>query len=777
MPERVLRDVASWSKYCPGWELRLWNESALRRCGDALSVPFVRDSLRAKGYGWPADYIRFWALWNYGGVYLDADVEALKSIDHLLDNRAFIGFENPTLVGTAIIGAERCNPCIGALLDHVAAMPFFRSDGSCCGQNNISVVSEILAKKFGVKMDNTLAKYEHITTYPKSVFYPHDDSSVTPEHLFIHRLMCSWQKPLDKSFQTSGFDDLTGMAADGGAPAPEPPSTPEAAPAERKYESIVSVLLPVYNGEAYLKEAIESVLAQTFKDFYLIIVDDGSTDGTEGVAKSFTDERIFYIKNPHRGLVEALNCGLDTATGKYVARMDADDVMLPGRLARQVALMNERPDVAVCGTHVEYIGGDVGAAGSGEWANPVKALEGGNILYHPTVMLRSAFFEAHNLRYPYRLHAEDYGMWLEVARRGGKLYTIPEPLTRYRRHGGQVSALHANVQGEQAKIVAQDARDFTLIRENLTAIIPVCSDYGNAKKTVENLLRTTGWAVNVIIVNDGSADFPAGEYRAMAESLGCGYVEHSERQGVAASRDDGVSACTTPYFLLLDAHMAMYGSGWAQRLIGHLKAHEGDLLSLDTRGLNKEFRFAGVRKMATGVKFSSIYEEKDNWDALSVKWSYDNSRRCEALVEVACAMGGGYAASVASWQRLHGLRGLVKYGADEQYMSLKYRCAGGKVYTVNDIASAHMYKSRTTYPQSTFERVYNQIVIIRTIFDGSMERRLLEECRRMNKNYDECAAAVSEAWVRAEREYLHSVFAPNFRNELKKVYRQLIINN
>jgi hypothetical protein len=169
----------------------LWSEKNF----DVNSVPFTRDSCKLGKYGWPADYIRFWALWHYGGVYLDADVEALKSIDELLDNKAFIGFENPTLVGTAIIGAEKRNPVIGALLEKFAATPFINPDGSCYSQNSIGVVSELLAEKFGVKMDNTLTKYEQITTYPKSLFYPHDDKSITSEHFFIHRLMCSWLEP------------------------------------------------------------------------------------------------------------------------------------------------------------------------------------------------------------------------------------------------------------------------------------------------------------------------------------------------------------------------------------------------------------------------------------------------------------------------------------------------------------------------------------------------------------------------------------------------------
>ena len=90
--------------------------------------------------------------------------------------------------------------------------------------------------------------------------------------------------------------------------------------------------MPVYNGEKYLKECIDSVLNQTFTDFEFIIIDDGSTDNTESIIKSYTDDRIIYIKKKHDGISEALNLGIRRAIGLYIARMDADDIMYPNRL-------------------------------------------------------------------------------------------------------------------------------------------------------------------------------------------------------------------------------------------------------------------------------------------------------------------------------------------------------------------------------------------------------------------------------------------------------------
>ena len=120
--------------------------------------------------------------------------------------------------------------------------------------------------------------------------------------------------------------------------------------ASRPIPPIVTVLLPVYNGERYLREAVESILTQTLESFELLIVDDGSTDGTAAICRSFTDARVrVHRYEENAGVIFALNAGIDLITTKYVARMDADDISLPDRLARQVAFLEARPGIAACG--------------------------------------------------------------------------------------------------------------------------------------------------------------------------------------------------------------------------------------------------------------------------------------------------------------------------------------------------------------------------------------------------------------------------------------------
>jgi glycosyltransferase involved in cell wall biosynthesis len=119
----------------------------------------------------------------------------------------------------------------------------------------------------------------------------------------------------------------------------------------------VTVLMPVYNTEMYLKEAIDSILNQTFRDFEFIVINDGSTDSTSDIIESYSDPRIIYLQNEKNlGVATSLNKGLSIAKGTYIARMDGDDVSRCDRLEKQVAFMDANPEIGVCGTWLETIG-------------------------------------------------------------------------------------------------------------------------------------------------------------------------------------------------------------------------------------------------------------------------------------------------------------------------------------------------------------------------------------------------------------------------------------
>lgn len=203
----------------------------------------------------------------------------------------------------------------------------------------------------------------------------------------------------------------------------------------------VTVLMPVYNAGPYLREAMDSILAQTFTDFEFLIVDDGSTDGSVKIVRSYTDPRIRLVQNERNlRLAATLNRGLDLARGEYVARMDADDISLPPRLAHQIAFLDARPGIGLCGAWAEAFGGARFSMPNPTAPEAIRAkMLFDSALVHPSVMLRRTLFDRHGLRYPPLAHFEDYALWQQTARLF-PLANLPEVLLRYRVTGG--SAFH-----------------------------------------------------------------------------------------------------------------------------------------------------------------------------------------------------------------------------------------------------------------------------------------------------------------------------------------------
>jgi glycosyltransferase involved in cell wall biosynthesis len=203
--------------------------------------------------------------------------------------------------------------------------------------------------------------------------------------------------------------------------------------------------MPVYNDAAYVRQAVESILAQTFRHFELVAVDDGSTDETGAILAEFAaaDPRVRIITHPtNMGTVASLNDGLAACRCDLVARMDSDDIALPTRLQRQVDFMREHPQVAASGTSLRYIdatGRDLGVV---RRCNVAGSLLQACPLLHPTVILRHEVMEAHGLAYRERFrHGEDYYLWLELSRHG-QLAAIDDVLLQYRIRAGATRMRH-----------------------------------------------------------------------------------------------------------------------------------------------------------------------------------------------------------------------------------------------------------------------------------------------------------------------------------------------
>ena len=184
----------------------------------------------------------------------------------------------------------------------------------------------------------------------------------------------------------------------------------------------VTVLMPVYNGERFLREAIDSILNQSYQDFEFLIIDNASTDQSRNIVLSYNDKRIQFIQNSENlGLEKSLNKGIRQAKGEYIVRMDCDDISLPQRLQKQIDFMDTNPRVAVCGSWVETFGDD-----NNIWKFPLNNEEicCGLLFYsalaHPSVVLRKDLFVDNKFFYDELQRfewAEDYELWVRISQK------------------------------------------------------------------------------------------------------------------------------------------------------------------------------------------------------------------------------------------------------------------------------------------------------------------------------------------------------------------------
>lgn len=211
---------------------------------------------------------------------------------------------------------------------------------------------------------------------------------------------------------------------------------------------LVSVLLPVYNGEPYLAAAIESILRQDHKHLEVIAIDDGSTDRSLSILQRYqaTDDRIHIVSRENRGLIATLNEGMTMAEGEFIARMDADDIAYPERFSRQIALFRERPALAISGTGVDRLIGNRVVRGT---PNPIHQSADWHVLsmfytvfMHSTVMYNRNVIPAGMLTYDASyVHAEDFDLFRRISREFPAAM-IDDSLVAYRVHDESVTNKH-----------------------------------------------------------------------------------------------------------------------------------------------------------------------------------------------------------------------------------------------------------------------------------------------------------------------------------------------
>jgi glycosyltransferase involved in cell wall biosynthesis len=206
---------------------------------------------------------------------------------------------------------------------------------------------------------------------------------------------------------------------------------------------LISVVIPTYNAEAHIQETVRSVLSQDETDFELLIVDDASTDNTLKLVRAMRDPRIRIIAGKDNlGRVGNVNRSFDLAKGKYIARLDHDDLAMPDRLSKQAQVLESQADITVVGSQIAHFGMDNTVSDFPLDDARIKSrfIMGAAYLANPSAMFRSDFVQQHHLRFDPNLYiVDDLGFWFECALQGARFVNLPQVLTAYRIHGAMTS--------------------------------------------------------------------------------------------------------------------------------------------------------------------------------------------------------------------------------------------------------------------------------------------------------------------------------------------------
>ena len=297
----------------------------------------------------------------------------------------------------------------------------------------------------------------------------------------------------------------------------------------------VSVVMPVYNADTTVAEAVQSVLTQTFNDFEFLIMNDGSTDESLNVLAHYKDPRIqVHSFSSNQGLIHALNRGLMLSKGTYVARMDADDICHPNRFARQVQFMDQHPEIGVCGTWSRTFG----KRKKRVWTFPPdhESIRGlllfQSPLIHPTVFIRTQIQKEFSL--DYRLeNAEDYECWVRASKHT-RLGNVPEVLLDFRVHKNSFTSTRTSEQHRKALSEIFQSQLQHLFPE--TETLPLDLHYAVAQRTrrmrPEQLLQAGEWLMQLRRQNEVHRLYPS---KILHPILSRFYLEILSKSGASFS--------------------------------------------------------------------------------------------------------------------------------------------------------------------------------------------------------------------------------------------------
>lgn len=318
IPDRYKIWMESWNKFCPDYEVKLWNEQNY----DLSQNEYMLQAYEAGKWGFVPDYARVDIIYKYGGIYLDTDVEIIQSLDELLYQDAFVGFERNDFVNLGQgFGAVKGHPVIREMRDMYKECQFVKEDGTLNLLPSPSYQTEVLVRH-GLERNGSYQILENITVYPEKLINGKNERTRIVETLpctrMIHHFDASWHDSTaryanlnrTKYYQNVYLDNQESESS-GNKCNPEP----------------LAVIVPVYNCEKYLNTCVDSIIGQEYSNLEIILVDDGSTDGSGAICDRYkqSDARVKVIHKENGGLVSARVAGVTAASAKYVTFVDGDD--------------------------------------------------------------------------------------------------------------------------------------------------------------------------------------------------------------------------------------------------------------------------------------------------------------------------------------------------------------------------------------------------------------------------------------------------------------------
>lgn len=326
LPESVKKCIESWRKYCPDYEIIQWNEKDV----EIQNFDFMKVAYENKKWAFVSDYARYKILYENGGIYLDTDVELIKNLDDLLNNKAYMGFESNEYVNTGLgFGAIKGHPLLLEILDFYNQVDLRKHLEDINKVTTPIIVTNIL-NKHGLLTNGELQDLGDIMIFPTDYFSPKSPFTRiinrTDNTYSIHQFDATWVNKEERKY----IDKLEKHAKE----------------LAKKQKVLVSIIIPVFNGEKYLREAIDSALSQTYKNIEVIVINDGSADKTEEIAKSY-GSRIRYFKKENGGVSSALNMGLEKMRGYYFSWLSHDDKYYPEKIEKQVAYARKFDDKTI----------------------------------------------------------------------------------------------------------------------------------------------------------------------------------------------------------------------------------------------------------------------------------------------------------------------------------------------------------------------------------------------------------------------------------------------